>query len=332
MPAAGRTVYCIVPRDLASDLHEYLREHWRGDPSVVVVVDRRHSDRRFGERRVEPNVPAEPSERRRFTTSAGRRAGDRRTAARVSAPLKLPVVAEPHAHRLTFLERLTPVTGIAEDSDTDRLITLVQGGDHAAFDVLYLRYYDRVYAYARVALRDAHEAEDVAQQVFGNVIEALPRYEVRAGTPFRSWLFRITRNVVLRTLQRSGRLSPQEPAEIEQRLERPAPEAPLGLEWLSDMDLASQVERLPITQRQVLLLRYVFEFETREIADALERTPVAIRMLEHRAMRALEARLAALRGGSGGQFRSPSTRRLAVLPVVLGRRLALRPPGGLLLL
>lgn len=332
MPA-GRTLYCIVPRELAPELHEPLRRHWSSDPSIVVVVERRlTADRRRGDRRGRvADLPAQAERRRR--EHGGRRVADRRAAVRIPAAVELPRAARPYADRRVFFETVAPAARVAEDADTDRLIARIQRGDVRAFDCLYMRYFDRVYAYARVALRDEHEAEDVAQQVFGNVIEALPRYEVRTGTPFRSWLFRITRNVVLRTLQRTGRLSPQEPAEIEQRLERPVPEAPLGLEWLSDVDLASQVERLPLSQRQVILLRYVFEMNTREIAAALERTPVAVRMLEHRAMRALEARLAAIRRGWGGQgqFRTPATRRLRLPPVATARRLALRMPGGVVL-
>jgi RNA polymerase sigma-70 factor (ECF subfamily) len=215
----------------------------------------------------------------------------------------------------------------AEDRGTGHLIVRIQAGDIAAFDELYLGYFDRVYAYARVALRDAHEAEDVTQQVFANVIQALPRYQVRGDTPFRAWLFRITRNVVLKALSRTGRLRPEEPTELDRRLESPTPEPPLGLDWLSDTDLAMLVERLPLSQRQVILLRYVFDLATDEIASALSRSPVAIRMLEHRAMRALEARLEAMRGPSRNCDRSPMVALTRPMTVVTSRRLALQGGG-----
>jgi RNA polymerase sigma-70 factor, ECF subfamily len=322
-----KVVYCVVPRELADELHDSLREHWREEDSVVVVVERRRSDRRLVERRSGQVSDADRADRRRIPGVAGRRVSDRRGLAVPVAPIDLPAIAARHADRLLFLELLEPGGRAAEDVETNRLVVRIQAGDAAAFDMLYLRYFDRVYAYARVALRDAHEAEDVAQQVFANVIQALGRYEVRDETPFRSWLFRITRNVVLRTLQRSGRLQPEEPAELDRRLESPTPEAPMGLEWLSDHDLASLVERLPMSQRQVILLRYVFEFTTAEIAHALERSPVAVRMLEHRAMRALESRLAALRGKAHRCDRSSMVIRARPLPVLSSRRLALRHSG-----
>jgi RNA polymerase sigma-70 factor (ECF subfamily) len=322
-----KVVYCVVPRDLADELHDRLREHWRDDDSVVVVVERRRSDRRRSERRSRDLGDAELPDRRRIPGAEGRRVSDRRVLAVPVAPIGLPAIAAPYAERLLFLELLEPGGRMAEDVETNRLVVRIQAGETAAFDLLYLRYFDRVYAYARVALRDAHEAEDVAQQVFANVIGALSRYEVRDDTPFRAWLFRITRNVVLRTLQRSGRLQPEEPMELDRRLERPAPQAPMGLEWLSDHDLANLVERLPMSQRQVILLRYVFEFTTAEIGAALERSPVAVRMLEHRAMRALESRLATLRGKPGRCDRSSMVIRARPLPVLSSRRLALHGCG-----
>lgn len=303
-------VYCVVPSDLAPVVHETLRAHWREEPGVVVVRDRRCGERRTVRGR------------------GGRRLGERRgTAPSVAAP-PLPRAVRRYAGDLEFSQCVQTQARQEEDLDSDRLVVRFQRGDVSAFDGLYRRYFDRVYAYARVALRDDHEAEDVAQQVFGNVIQALPRYEVRADSSFRAWLFRITRNVVLRTLQRTGRFSCQEPAELDRRLESPTPDPPFSLEWLSDKDLAMLVERLPLGQRQVILLRYVFEFTTDDIAQALERTPVAIRMLEHRAMRGLEARLAALRGVTRDVERSPMLMRHRPLPVTMGRRFSLRRFGG----
>ena len=309
---SGKALYCVVPPELAPVVHESLCEHWRDDPSVVVVLDRRHT------------------ERRTVAGRGGRRLGERRRAGASMSPPRLPRCVNGHADALFFARCVEERPRADEDIDSDRLVVRFQRGDVRAFDGLYSRYFDRVYAYARVALRDEHEAEDVAQQVFGNVVQALPRYQVREDSSFRAWLFRITRNVVLRTLERTGRMSPQEPAELDRRLESPVPDAPFSLEWLSDKDLAMLVECLPLSQRQVILLRYVFEFTTDDIACALERTPVAIRMLEHRAMRGLETRLAALRGWSRGCERSSMVMRHRPAPVLVGRRLALRGFGGAL--
>jgi RNA polymerase sigma-70 factor (ECF subfamily) len=237
----------------------------------------------------------------------------------------LPRRARRYAERLVFIERIEPSEQTAEDIETNRLIVRYQGGDPQAMELVYMRYFERIYGYSRLLLRSYHEAEDVAQQVFANVIEALPRYEVRPEQPFRFWLFRITRNTALKALARSGRLQLEEVAEIERRVERPTPAALELVNWLSDNDLAILVERLPMAQRQTLILRYALELSSDEIATVLDRSPTAVRLLQHRALRMLEQRLTALREPRAIR-RVPMRVRMKPLPVLGGRRFALASP------
>jgi hypothetical protein len=39
-------IYCVVPRPLEDELYEKLAEHYAGNENVMVIVDRRHCDRR----------------------------------------------------------------------------------------------------------------------------------------------------------------------------------------------------------------------------------------------------------------------------------------------
>ena len=39
-------VYCVVPKELADELYPKLLEHYREDPNVTVIVERRGFDRR----------------------------------------------------------------------------------------------------------------------------------------------------------------------------------------------------------------------------------------------------------------------------------------------
>ena len=87
--------------------------------------------------------------------------------------------------------------------------------DRAAFDLLYRRYLDRVYAYAFYQLGDHHDAEDATERTFLAALRGIGGYRER-GSTFRAWLFRIAHNTVANTRRsRARRRSeplPEEPA------------------------------------------------------------------------------------------------------------------------
>jgi RNA polymerase sigma-70 factor (ECF subfamily) len=324
-PTVRAVTYCLLPRALAPRLHEGLRRHFAEDPDVEVIVERRVSERRQPAARRVADQPV-ATDRRRIRNGDGQRVAERRSLllspASRSPPLnKLPRRARAHAAELRFVERLEPARQQLEDEDTARLITRIQGGDHDSFHLLYLRYFDRVYTYLRVLLKDVHEAEDLTQQVFLSVLQALPRYEHRRS--FWVWLVVVLRNEALNSIRQRGRVELTDPSEIDRRREGPAAAAWEGspLRLVADRELVMFVERLPFPQRQVLLLRYLFDLGTAEIAELLERSPADVRLLQHRALTSLRTRLSAV-GRDSGRARPVHWRRLVVKAHVLRSRRA----------
>jgi RNA polymerase sigma-70 factor (ECF subfamily) len=288
-------VYCIIPRELAPELHDTLRRFYRNDPSIEVIVERRRRERRSGRDKRRPEAPVDGirEERRRIRGRGGRRVGERRAAQKRARRGRLPPEAEPHAGRLAFVRRVAPSSQEEEDLDTGWLVTRIQAGERGVFDEVYMRYFDRVYGYLRACLADPHDAEDATQQLFLNVLEALPAYELR-GPPFRTWMFRIARNIAIDQLQRRGATELCPPDELDRRREAPDRPSAAAFKELSDSEILHLVEQLPEVQRRVIVMRYVLDLDVAEIADVLERSPEAVRQLQHRALRTLERRAAAL--------------------------------------
>ena len=264
-------------------------------------------------------------DRRRIHNRDGRRVGDRR------APLHhtpdapdLPPEAQAYADRLVFVERQLPTAQEVEDLATARVVIALQAGEPTAFDELYERYLSRVYRYLRIALGDEYEAEDAAHEVFIKLLDALPTYEFRA-VPFRIWLFRIVRNHTINHLRKHRRVSVMAPDQVNLRLEdggRPAgPEAVVALD---DNELLRLITCLPIVQRQVIVLRYVMDFDVAEVAKILGRSPNAVSMLQQRAFAILRTRLIETGRSPEGRMRLPMRRHLRVAVVTATRRLALR--------
>jgi RNA polymerase sigma-70 factor (ECF subfamily) len=318
-------IYCIVPRDLADRLHEPLREHFSEDPEVQVVVERRETvERRSGTRRFVTRQVDD--DRRRVRHDDGRRVADRRAiAVTADAPPALPRKARRYADQLVFVQWVGPSDRSEEDLDTNRLILRYQSGDQAVLSELYMRYFNRVYSYLRLALRDSHEAEDVAQDVFMRVLGALDRFEVRKDQSFGNWLMRISRNMVLTQLSTRRRVYIEDPARLDERQAHLEQLDERAFDWISDDELMMFVERLPLPQRQVLFLSYMLGLNGEEIATVLGMTSAAVRKARSRATRVLEQRLAAIMqgGSSSRRAREPMRVVLRHAQVLRARRFVL---------
>jgi len=214
----------------------------------------------------------------------------------------------------------------AEDLAAAKLVERFKAGDVEAFGTLYKWYFDRVFVYMKTLLSDVDEAEDVTQDTFTQVLERLHEYEAR-GKPFRAWLFVVARNHALNRLRKLSRFEVEDPETIARRRDRPIDEEPRSLTWITDSNLMLFFERLPLPQRQVLLLRFLLELRPGEVAAILDRTPEDVRGLQHRALRFLRERLTALsRDYSGRSNDSAKMKaRFKQAPVLRHRRFMLDP-------
>jgi RNA polymerase sigma-70 factor, ECF subfamily len=179
---------------------------------------------------------------------------------------------------------------MGEQTDPDgAAATSLRSRDHAAFNVLYLRHRRGVHRYLMAALRDEDTAEDVGQEAFMKAFRFGSQYEAR-GERFEAWLFTIVRNCALDHVARNRRVTVEDPADLDRRRDAvvPVADAASELRW---GELASVIERLPESQRQVLGLRYLYGLSTAEIGVVLGRSGDAVRQLETRALRFLRPRV-----------------------------------------
>lgn len=165
-----------------------------------------------------------------------------------------------------------------------RLVARARAGEPEALAELFRRYADQVYEVSVRLTKSAHDAEDVTQDVFVGLPEALQGYE---GTgSLGAWIRKVATRAALLLLRRTRRQTKWERRAGREGGRSEAPdqvEARLTLEWALD--------RMPEEWRVVYILKEVEGYSHDEIADLLGITAGASSVRLHRARGFLRDRL-----------------------------------------
>jgi RNA polymerase sigma-70 factor (ECF subfamily) len=159
-----------------------------------------------------------------------------------------------------------------EQPDPD-VLRRAQRGDERAFAQILRAYETTIFNYVYRIVGDRALAEDLTQEVFVRVFQALPRFSLRCK--FTTWLFQVTKNRVLDELRARER-RPQAVVAIEDapRLEIVDP----PVERLETIEAVWRAVRdLNPDLKMALLLRDVAGMPYNEIADSLEITLATVK-------------------------------------------------------
>jgi RNA polymerase sigma factor (sigma-70 family) len=169
--------------------------------------------------------------------------------------------------------------------DDPTLLDAVRAGSAEALGTLYRRHADMVFGVAVRMLASHADAEDVLQDIFVGLPEALQSYEDRGR--FAHWLKRVAARAALMRLRARERRR-EEPIEM---LELPpAPEGASGI--VERIAAQRAIAALPDALRTVFLLKEVDGYSHHEIGALLGISSSASAVRLSRAWRAIHAELA----------------------------------------
>src|SRR3954452_972406 len=182
-----------------------------------------------------------------------------------------------------------------DDSFEQRAIDAVKRGDASAYDYLVSKYMKRVVSIAWGIVRNAHDAEDLAQEAFVKAYQTIGRF--KTGQPFGPWIYRIVTNLALDVVKHRSRFRHEELTDVEPAARRDSAElGALSGELAQRIDAALQ--SLPENQRVVARLYLVEQFDHAEIASMMNLSEGTVQSHLSLARKKLKEQLADLYEGS----------------------------------
>ncbi len=175
------------------------------------------------------------------------------------------------------------------DLSDEQLMNLVSEGKTEAFGELVRRHQNRAWGIAYWFLKDALQAEDLAQEAFLKIFEAAPRYEPTAK--FTTYLNRVVSRLCFDWIEKNKpKLIKKIPVE-QNRSAISSPEQNL-LEDELEIKLRKAVQKLPKRQRMAIILQHREELSYQEISETMGTSIKAVERLLARARDQLQEELA----------------------------------------
>lgn len=185
-------------------------------------------------------------------------------------------------------------TNMSEADLDATLVADVKKGDVKAFELLVERYQQRVANVIAKFIRDHHEIQDVAQEVFIKVYRALPNF--RGDSSFYTWIYRIAVNTAKNHLVAKGRriqsvqVEPEEAEVFSTEEDNHGADTPDAVYARGELEtvLSEAIASLPDDLRKALVLREIDGLSYEQIATAMNCPIGTVRSRIFRARDAVE--------------------------------------------
>ncbi len=162
------------------------------------------------------------------------------------------------------------------------MVDAARAGDESALSELYVLYFPRVYRYILARTGNQYDAEDLAEEVFMKVLEAIDRFQWREA-PFSAWLFRIAHNALISQRRKDSARGRSAPLTDGLAVDSAGPDEMVANRLVLNEVMAA-AQRLPEAQRQVISLRFAAGLSVAETARAMGKGEGNVKVIQHKAI------------------------------------------------
>ena len=169
---------------------------------------------------------------------------------------------------------------VSELRKDEELVGLILQGESKYFDVLYKRYYNKVFDKCTNLLKNRELAKEITKDIFSKVFEKLTSFKSKSS--FSTWLYSITYNYCIDYLRTKNKLHYPDwnrNNEIPEIIDESDEDSP-AIEYDNFLQV---LEMIHPEEKALLIMKYQDNLSLRQISDSLRISEDAAKMRLKRA-------------------------------------------------
>ncbi|MBU4348357.1 RNA polymerase sigma factor [Patescibacteria group bacterium] len=161
-----------------------------------------------------------------------------------------------------------------------------QKGDSESFAVIYKHYVPQIYRFIFFRVSSKTIAEDLTHESFLSAWKSIGSY-TQKNLSISSWLYRIARNKVIDHYRTNKKNTSIDTENFNENIigfyEQEDPDIKLNINKITSL-----INLLKTEYKEVIIMKFIEDLSHKEIAEALDKSEGAIRLIQHRAIKSLK--------------------------------------------
>jgi len=159
-----------------------------------------------------------------------------------------------------------------------------------AFAKVYDLYIEKIYRFVYIKVSNKHDAEDISSDVFLKAWEYMTGGSAKRIDSLSGLLYQIARNSVIDFYRKRAQSTPVEEERLV-RIERAVGGTEKDIDRINiKVEVESMMrymQKMKLEYQEIILLKYIEQYSTGEIAEILKKSKTNVRVTLHRAVKAI---------------------------------------------